>query len=196
VPQSGADALTAVAREQVDLTEPLLLYVLVPRWLAAGFADWLCHRRACLASTSGPKESLLHLLMFAEVGVPLLAALLLQINSGWFVLAIVAFFAHEATALWDVSYATRTRWVGPVEQHVHSFLEMIPLMGILLMAVRHGDALLALIGLGTQPPQFALQWKDPPLPPAYLGCLLAAIVWLELVPYLQELRRGLRRYRA
>ncbi|MGA0588690.1 hypothetical protein ACO2Q2_16405 [Dyella sp. KRB-257] len=183
-----------MTREDVDLTEPLLLYVLVPLWLVAGFADWLCHRRACLASTSGPKESLLHLLMFAEVGVPLLAALLLEVNSGWFVLAIVAFFAHEATALWDVSYATRTRWVGPVEQHVHSFLEMIPLMGILLMAVRHSDALLALIGLGTEPAQFALQWKNPPLPPAYLGCLLAAIVWLELLPYMQELWRGLRRY--
>lgn len=42
-------------------------------WLVAGFADWLCHRASHIESTTGAKESLIHLLMFAEVGVPLLA---------------------------------------------------------------------------------------------------------------------------
>jgi CubicO group peptidase (beta-lactamase class C family) len=41
---------------------------------AAGLADYLCHRAAHIEATSGYKESLLHLLQFAEVGVPILAA--------------------------------------------------------------------------------------------------------------------------
>jgi hypothetical protein len=68
------------------------------------------------------------LLMFAEVGVPLLAAMFLEVNALIIAAMIVTFFIHEATALWDVSYATTARTVTPIEQHVHSFLEMIPLM--------------------------------------------------------------------
>ena len=44
----------------------ILLYFILPVWLAAGFADWLCHRAAHIETTSGAKESMLHLLMFAE----------------------------------------------------------------------------------------------------------------------------------
>jgi hypothetical protein len=91
-----------------------------------------------------------------------------------------------------VSYASCTRCVTPIEQHVHSFLEMIPLMALLLLAVRHGDALLALIGLGSARPDFSLHWKQQPLPAGYLAGLLSAMVLLELVPYYLEWRRGVR----
>jgi hypothetical protein len=52
------------------------------------------------------------------------------VNAGIILLMIGSFLVHEATALWDVSYATTAREVTPIEQHVHSFLEMIPLMAI------------------------------------------------------------------
>src|SRR5690606_36994995 len=55
-----------------------LLYFLLPLWLLAGFADWLCHRRARISLNAGPKESLLHLLMLLEVSVPLLLALFFE----------------------------------------------------------------------------------------------------------------------
>src|SRR5690606_5325164 len=67
------------------LNDPLvliLLYFVMPLWLLAGFADWFCHRASQIETTSGPKESLLHLLQFSEVGVPILAALFLEINAG------------------------------------------------------------------------------------------------------------------
>lgn len=55
------DRSAAVARNP-------LLYFVVRLWTAAGVADWLCHRRGRIEETSGAAESLLHLLMLAEVG--------------------------------------------------------------------------------------------------------------------------------
>src|SRR3954451_9165067 len=107
-----------------DVTVLLLLYFVLPLWLAAGFADYLCHRATHIESTSGAKESLLHLLQLVEVGVPLLAALFFEIDALVILLMLVAFAAHQATALWDTSYAVMAREVPPIEQHVHSFLEV------------------------------------------------------------------------
>lgn len=170
----------------------LLLYLVVPLWLAAGFADWLCHRASSIATTAGPKESLIHLLMFAQMGVPMLAAIFLEINAGIIALMIVAFALHEATALWDVHYAVRHREVGPIEQHVHSFLEMLPLLALITILPRHWGQFLALFGLGAEAADFGLRPKAEPLPWAYVATLFAAIVLFEFLPYLEDLRRGLR----
>jgi hypothetical protein len=40
----------------------ILMYFVLPVWLVAGFADWLCHRATHIESTTGAKESLIHLL--------------------------------------------------------------------------------------------------------------------------------------
>jgi hypothetical protein len=120
-----------------DRTLLILMYFILPVWLLAGCANWLCHPRGPYQRTTDAKGSLLHLLIFAEIGLPLLAAIFLQINAGIISLMIIAFVIHEATALWDVSYAVTARDVMPIEQHVHSFLEMIPLMGILFVVTRH-----------------------------------------------------------
>jgi hypothetical protein len=170
----------------------ILLYFILPLWFAAGFADWLCHRAARIESTAGAKESLIHLLMFGEMAVPLLAALFLEINALIIVLMIIAFVAHEATALWDVSYAVTRRAVSPFEQHVHSFLEMLPLMAAAFVTVLHWPQFLAIFGLGPEPARFDLTWKPAPLPIAYIATVLAAALLLEALPYLEELRRGLR----
>src|SRR5438874_9621319 len=54
----------------------ILMYVVLPLWLAAGFADYICHRASHIERTSGWKESMLHLVQFGEMAVPVLAALL------------------------------------------------------------------------------------------------------------------------
>jgi len=175
-----------------DPTQALLLYFIMPLWFLAGVADWLCHRATDIEHTTGAKESLLHLLMFAEIALPLLACLFIEINAAVFLLMIVCFLAHEATALWDVSYAAPRRYVSPIEQHVHSFLEMIPLMAGLIVAVRHWGQLLALFGLGPETPRFTIALKGDPMPVLYIVLVLAAALLLELLPYLEELWRGLR----
>ena len=174
----------------------ILIYGVIPLWLAAGFADWLCHRSSDIATTTGPKESLIHILLFVEVGLPFLAALFLEINALVIGFMIVAFVAHEATALWDVRYASTAREITPIEQHVHSFLEVIPLLALLTVVSRHWDQFLALFGTGIEPARFELVWKSEQLPVTYLWLLLAANILFEVLPYLDELARGLRANRG
>jgi hypothetical protein len=120
-----------------DAAQNVLMYFVLPVWLAAGFADYLCHRAASIETTSGWKESLLHLLQFGEMAIPILAAIFLEINALIIAIMIVCLVAHEATAIWDVNYAYRTREVTPTEQHVHSFLEMLPLTALLIIVTLH-----------------------------------------------------------
>jgi hypothetical protein len=176
--------------ETSEATRLVLMYFVLPLWLAAGFADYLCHRAANIESTSGPKESLLHLLQFGEMGIPVLAALFLEINALVLIVMAVCLILHEATAIWDVSYATSMREVRPIEQHVHSFLEMLPLMGLVLVVVLNWPAFLSLFGL--QPADFSIRWKNPPLAWSYVVTMLALVLLFEILPYLEELWRGLR----
>src|SRR6187401_3253006 len=175
-----------------DVTQNVLMYFVLPIWLAAGFADWLCHRASSIATTSGAKESVIHLLMFAQMGVPIVAAIALEINALVFAVMIVCFLLHEATALRDVAYAVERREVTPIEQHVHSFLEILPLMGLVLVAVLNWGQFLALFGLGTEAARFEIRLKDPPLPWTYIVSVLTAVLLFELLPYVEELVRGLR----
>jgi len=178
--------------QAADLTQLVLMYFVLPLWLAAGFADYLCHRASNIATTSGAKESVLHFLQFGEMAIPILAAIFLEINALVLAVGIVCFLLHEATALWDVSYASQMREVTPLEQHVHSFLEMLPLMGLVMIAVLHWGQFLALFGLGSEAPRFTLALKPDPLPWTYVVSVLVAVVVFEILPYAEELVRGLR----
>jgi hypothetical protein len=69
-----------------------------------------------------------------------------------------------ATAL----LTTRT----PTEQHVHSFLEMLPLTGLLIVVTIHWQQFLALFGLGGEGAVWTLHLKKPPLPWLYVSVIL------------------------
>ena len=181
---------------EAEIVRNVLMYFVLPLWLLAGFADWLCHRASNIATTAGPKESLIHLLMFVEMAVPVTAAMAFDINSGVLLLMLVCLIAHEATALWDVMYAVEKREVTPVEQHVHSYLGILPLLSFVLVTVLHWGQFLALFGLGAQTARFDLAWKEPQLPWGYVLSVLAAVLLLEVIPYLEELIRGLRANRG
>jgi ABC-type spermidine/putrescine transport system permease subunit I len=172
--------------------QTVLMYFVLPVWLAAGFADYLCHRAASIELTSGWKETLLHLLQLVEMAIPTLAAILLEINALVIATMIVCLLAHEATAIWDVSYAYRTREVTPTEQHVHAFLEMLPLMGLLIVITVHWQQFLSLFGVGQQAPEIALRLRQPPLPWMYVSVVLFLVVLFDVLPYLEELVRGIR----
>jgi hypothetical protein len=144
----------------------LLMYFVLPIWLAAGFADYLCHRTAHIESTSGPKESLLHLLQFGEMAIPTLAAIFLEINALVILVTLVALVLHEVTAIWDVRYAYETRTVTPTEQHVHSVLEMLPVMGLPIILTLHWAQFLALFGLGAKAPNSLSASSSHPFPSA------------------------------
>lgn len=173
-------------------TTIILMYFVLPLWLAAGFADWLCHRATSIETTSGLKESGLHLLQFGEIGLAMLAGIFLEINAGVIAFMILVFLLHEATAWWDVSYSVELRNVSPAEQHVHSFLEMLPLLALVCIVDLHWDQFQALLGLGEHGAEFALAWKEVPLPPSYVLGLGACVVVFVLGPFAEEFLRCMR----
>src|SRR4030095_6228088 len=177
-----------------QLTIAVLMYFVLPVWLAAGFADYLCHRASNIATTSGPKESLLHLLQFAEMAVAVLAALFLEINALVLLIMLVCFVLHEATALWDLSYASARREVTPIEQHVHSFLEMMPLMGFVLIAILNWEQFLALFGLGHEPARFDLTLRpknESKNESRVRRCSKTTIAFLTIQPFLSFITAAL-----
>ena len=174
----------------------MLMYFVLPLWLAAGFADYLCHRATSIETTSGPKESLLHLLQFTEMAVPTLAAIFLEINALVILVMIVSLVLHQATAMWDVRYAYHRREVTPIEQHVHSVLEMLPLAALLIVVGLHWPQFFALFGAGSEAPEFALRLKEPPLPWLYVTVVLTLVLLFEVLPYAEELVRTLRARRS
>jgi hypothetical protein len=172
----------------IDPTGAILMYFILPLWLLTGVADWLCHKATHIERTSGAKESVLHLLMFVEMGLPLLAAIFLDVNALIIGFMIALFLLHEATSMWDVDYAVARRRVTPLEQHVHSFLELIPLMALLLIIARHWPQFLALFGAVEEPARFDLSWKAPPLPPAYIAAVLAAACAVAVLNFEESFR--------
>jgi len=172
-----------------DPSVTILMYFVLPVWFIAGFADWICHRATSIETTSGVKESAIHALMFVEVGLILLPGLFLEINSLVIALAIAIFVIHEATALWDISYAVSERHVSPYEQMVHSFLEIVPLMAIGSVVALHWGQFLATFGYGPDVAGLALEWKHQPLPSWYLSTVMEAILVFEFIPYAEELLR-------
>jgi len=168
----------------------LLMAVVLPLWIAAGFADWACHRATHIAATSGLRENLLHWLMFVQMGVAVLAFTLLQVNALVLLVVLGAFVLHEATVWWDLRYTVPRREVRPVEQMVHSLQEVLPLTALLLLAADHWDQALALVGRGQ--PDWALRWKEQPWPlPVLLGGA-AAVALLNVLPLAQETLACLR----
>jgi hypothetical protein len=69
---------------------------------------------------------------------------------------------------------------------------MIPLMAVTLVVVLHWGQFLALFGLGEEHARLNFEWKSDPLPVTYIATILIAALVLELLPYLEELWRGVR----
>ncbi|MDB5871596.1 MAG: putative rane protein [Ramlibacter sp.] len=169
-----------------DFARSILMYLVFPLWVAAGLVDWACHRRTAIAQTSGLKENLLHLVMFGEIGLGMLAVALLEINAAVLLFVLAVFVVHELTVYWDLHYSTPLRHVGPFEQMVHSFLEILPLLSLALLAVVAWPQALALAGLGAEPADWSLRAKLQPLPRAYLVAGVLSALLFNALPLAQE----------
>jgi len=120
-----------------ELLIGLLLYCIFPLWLAAGFADYCCHRVARIEDTTGRAESALHAVQYLQVVAALALAVFLEVTS--LVLVFVAGLAllHLATGYLDIAYTTGRRYISPAEQHAHSYMETLPLVATALLVVLH-----------------------------------------------------------
>ena len=168
----------------------LLVGGVFPLWLGAGLADWYLHRRTGIERTAGARESLIHHLMFAETGLPVLLGLFCEVNAGVLASAYGAAGLHSLTALWDQYYAEPRRVVTPLEQHVHSLLEVSPIMAAFLLTGLHWDQARALVGRDQRGPRFAVRLKRrDPLPTRTRLLLLGAVAMFGIAPYAEELYR-------
>jgi len=167
----------------------LLGLIVLPLWIAAGFADYLCHRAARIAQTSGWRESALHLIQLFLVGLPAMAALFLRPNAGFFLLALLCILLHHITAYIDIRYADATRDVKPGEQTVHGFLEILPITAFLLLAVAGWPQFLALFH-GEGSARFAPEPRF--FSATYTAAILAAVFLFNVLPYGEELLRCLK----
>lgn len=184
---------TGLSRVQAAM-EPvwnILVWVVLPLWVVAGFLDYLCHRRSHIERATGICESLIHWLMLVEVGVPLCLAVFFRIDALILGLMLACLAAHEITGYFDLKLATATRRVTIFEHQVHSALEILPLTAILLVMILHWPQTLALFGAGPEHADFSLGSKQTPrwgeiIPPA------AAFLLLAILPYGEEIWRGWR----
>lgn len=173
-------------------TRRMLVGVVLPLWLGAGLADWYAHRRTNIETTSGARESAIHALMMAEAGVPVVLGLFFETNAGTLAVSTGALGAHSVTTYWDATYAEERRKVSPGEQHVHSLLEVVPLMATSFALVLHWDQALALAGRGPAEADFRLRPLREPLSLRARVGLLAAMGVFGALPFAEELWRCLR----
>ncbi len=173
-----------------------LLYFLVPAWIVPGLADYFCHRRSQIESTSGLFESVLHCLLMVVIGIPIFLCLMFEINALVIFLAIAAYIVHQGLVLWDVSYAVTKRVVSPIEQHIHGFLEALPFTAMSFIVCLYWGQAQALIGWGTESADFGLHGKAKPLDASYLSIVSSVVFLFLAVPYGEEVWRCYRAFRS
>src|SRR5699024_4091739 len=158
-----------------------LLSGVIPLWFVPAVTDYLMHRHTDIEHTSGTRESAIQARMMAEAGIPVMLGLFARINP--FVLGnmYVAAGIHAATALGDVQLATEDREVHPMEQHIHSFLEVLPLTAIAFLSCLHWDQVRAFTG--DDPDRWKLLPKRERLSGRYVASIVAAVGGFIVLPY-------------
>ena len=172
--------------------ESLLWWGLIPAWGVPGLVDWWYHRRSGIERPDhgGTEESLIHSLMLAESGLPVLLALLGEANPAALAVMTAAALAHEAAARRDVALASGSaREVTAGEQQTHSFLETLPFVLVGLLAASNWPRLRS---TWRQPSSWRLRRRDALLPAGYLLAVAAILTATGAIPYAEELARYLR----
>lgn len=112
-----------------------LLYIMLPLWVIAGFADWCCHKASHIENTSGLTESLMHSVMGIQIAIPMYLCLLFEVNVLILSICIVAWVLHEVVAHLDIMYAEPRRKISIWEMQAHSYLATLPTYMILMIAI-------------------------------------------------------------
>jgi len=163
-----------------------MLYIFLPLWSIAGFADWLCHRKTKIETTSGLKESLMHSAMGIQVGIPIVLCLLFEINVLVLIICFVAWLMHELVAHWDVHYTTDIRRISIWEMHAHSYLATLPMFMLFGIVVLNWDVFIQLISFDWQGHLTLTRATDLPGGALYFHLYVVMVLLLGVVPYLEE----------
>ncbi|MBD5603677.1 MAG: diguanylate cyclase [Candidatus Eremiobacteraeota bacterium] len=168
------------------------LYFMLPLWFAPSVADWWWHKTSDIEHTAGTHESLTHLIMMSVVGGPLTLALLCDINALVLVAMLGGFVAHEGVSYWDVRYAKSLREITTIEQHTHSYLEILPLVAAAVAICLRPKQFAAIFGRGDEPARWRIEPKRIPLTAKYITGIVAGIGAFVVAPYAEEFVRCMR----
>lgn len=171
----------------------VLLQVILGMWIAAGWADWRCHRVAGIERTSGTAEAVCHWLLLVQMGAAITLCTLFQPTLLLLVILLCLWLAHQSITFLELRWVAPMRDITPGEQMIHSFLEVLPVAGMLLLSI-------PVLENAMQPsqPLWMLQrrdmadvsWQDDAWPVLILACVL-----FNGLPYLEELWRCVRWHR-
>ncbi len=92
--------------------------------------DFGLHRARSIEATSGLEESGLHLAQIAILGAATLLWLSFRSSQPLFLILLALVFVHAITGYWDTRVAYPKRAIRPLEQHVHSILDLAPWIAI------------------------------------------------------------------
>lgn len=162
----------------------LLLWGIYPVWLLAGAGDYLCHRRTDIERTSGATESWLHLAQFGCLAIAFACAVLLEISAPVFVAMVLLVLTHSVLAYIDARYTEDRRRILPIEQTIHGFMDVLPLVAVALLGVQHWQEIRDGPTLFAQVSSIDLERV----------LLLMSFLVLAGLPILEELLRGLRHH--
>lgn len=190
VPSAAGSAQSRRAAD--DAARRYLMYAIMPLWAITGFLDWLWHRQTKIETTSGVKESAMHLLMMAEAGVPILTGLFLEMNAGTLALMMAGWLMHEITVAWDVKYTISRRKIYTREQQTHGYMQTIPFAIIATLACLYPEQALSLVGLGPSKPDFRLRLRKAPVPIKHFVSIVGAMGIISGLPHVEELWRCYR----
>jgi hypothetical protein len=161
-----------------------LIWGVYPAWLLAGAVDYFGHRKTDIAHTTGATESWLHLAQFASLALALACAVLLQTNAIVFAGIVVLVLAHTVLSYIDVAYTDGRRYILPVEQMAHGFMDVLPLVATALFGILHWDEI-----RGTAEARHAAAGPERAL-------LLSSFLLLAGLPILEELLRSRRSWQT
>lgn len=170
------------------LLQNLILYGCLPLWVVMGFADYLCHRRSGIERTTGLRESIDHVVMGAQIGVPVFLGLYFEINVHLLLMALALLVFHVWVAHHDLTYALHKREITIWETHAHSFLEVLPFVVVALIACKRWPAFVDLITLNWAG-HLTLVPKEAPIDFQYIVGYFAFMMVVGVAPYLEEIYR-------
>ena len=147
----------------------LALYGLFPLWVVAGFADYCCHRITKIEQTTGRAESSLHAVQYVQIVVGIALSLFFEPTSMVLVLVIALALLHLSTGYVDIAYTTDRRRISPPEQHVHSYMEVLPLVATALLVILNWSPFAAIFNGDAA--SWILTRRQPALPPAVVAAI-------------------------
>lgn len=112
----------------------MLAYLGYLAWLCAGLFDFLCHKRTDLPHTSGVVESSLHWVQLALIGAGIVLVMVFDTGKAVVVIALALVATHAVVGYLDTRSAFGRRTLLPIEQHIHSVLDMAPIIAWVWLA--------------------------------------------------------------